>query len=371
MRAPATLRGSVAHKEEVLAAVLAAWGTAHLARGVAVPWTDLERETSVDLTGSSAQRSRMRFLDAEGRGEATPSAWLAASERDGASAVVLLPVPARGSSGDPVSIGAAVPDAHQLHGFMGSSRIALAAEGKGRLVTYLTRTWLPPETTLGVEDVLHFVARQGRAADLRDSLLRQDELNFHWTDGGDWDALVAALRPEHAQTLVRAMDMAVNDTRFERDEAPAWWAEKRAHANPDRAWRHDLVRTPDGVGGVPAGRPEEQAAHLRAALVAIEEFARTTGSGDWADVFHGALSVLDGNAVREGDLPVFAGSGMAPASLRLLGAALEADVFGGMGSWNDQCPDDAEGFRRVSAALFAELQPSLVAAVNSVGGAGG
>ena len=46
---------------------------------------------------------------------------------------------------------------------------------------------------------------------------------------------------------------------------------------------------------------------------------------------------------------------MRPDAFRLLAASVAADVFGGMGSWNDLSPPDADGYRRVSADLYREL----------------
>ncbi|HVG93452.1 MAG TPA: hypothetical protein VND21_03320, partial [Planctomycetota bacterium] len=181
---------------------------------------------------------------------------------------------------------------------------------------------------------------------------------------------IQALRPEHDPELVHAMDRVVSNTRFTQGEVDAWYALRKAHANPDCAWQYDFVRIPDVEGSLDAEPVAVQSKRLSAALVAIEGFARVSGETFWADAFRAAHAVLDGAEATEHVRGWFDGTGMAPDAFRLLAASVAADVFGGMGSWNDLSPKDGAGYSRVSADLFRELQPSLISAVNSTAGPG-
>ncbi len=364
----------MAHREEMLAAVLAAWATARLRRGAAVPWAEIERWIQADVTGTSALPAKVRFGDLDRPRAQTPVAWLEGLVAAGATRVALaLPDPAA-ESARPREVGGVPVDAHQLHAFVGTGGIVLAACVGPQLRSYRTRVWFPPRTTLTAKDVLEFVENQESAEALREALLWQDQYNLHVTDGTDWARFVAALRPEHDEALIRAMDMTAHNSRFHQGEAEAWRHLARARANPGYAWQCDFLRIDDddrdgdGDGAVTARTVADQAARLRAALVEIEAFARGIAEPGWADAFAQARAILDGDPGpdRIGALAdLLRSAGMGPDALRLVGASLQADVFGGMGSWNDRVPDDKARFHEVSSALFDELLPSLVSAVDA------
>ena len=80
----------MAHPDEMLAAILASWGRAHLRRGAEVPWTRLEERTDADWTGRSERKTKVRFPDGDGRRTTTPEAWLAERKRLGASDLCLV-----------------------------------------------------------------------------------------------------------------------------------------------------------------------------------------------------------------------------------------------------------------------------------------
>jgi hypothetical protein len=107
-----------------------------------------------------------------------------------------------------------------------------------------------------------------------------------------------------------------------------------------------------------------QSARLGATLRSIQSYASGRGLSSWAKIFQRCLDLLDGG-IPERDMPEPCKSaGLTSAGSRLLAAAIEADVFGGMGSWNDIAPEDSQ-YTLLSDALFAEIYPSIEIAVNS------
>ncbi len=72
----------------------------------------------------------------------------------------------------------------------------------------------------------------------------------------------------------------------------------------------------------------------------------------------------DAYGAKVGDLAILGRLGAAPAMQRALLACDLADVFGGMGSWNDQYPEaeaDATEYQAASAELFGALRAFFVA----------
>jgi len=109
---------------------------------------------------------------------------------------------------------------------------------------------------------------------------------------------------------------------------------------------------------------------LDQSLAAITEFAATQQLSDWAGVFKKARTILDsthpGEDYYHQDLLVEKHYPL--IARQLLSAAGAAWVFGGMGSWNDQgfnTAEDNQMYDEVSARLYAAINQSILAVVNS------
>ena len=106
---------------------------------------------------------------------------------------------------------------------------------------------------------------------------------------------------------------------------------------------------------------------FRSVLTEIEEFAGRIGANSFAAIFGKARSILDEKDFVSESL----GFPELPAKNRVLfGAAMTADVFGAMGSWNDSPPFlahekglDAE-YKRLSAELLKQIRLATLFAVN-------
>jgi hypothetical protein len=130
-------------------------------------------------------------------------------------------------------------------------------------------------------------------------------------------------------------------------------------------WQVDygLVGQSAQAGPIPTDSPEKLCRSARSALIDIAAFARRHGLKSFADSFHVA-----GQALEAGDPsdPDFVPPGVLdlPAR-RLLACCTAAWVFGGMGSWNDQCfeGNDDRIYQSLSDRLYTLLIESICAVV--------
>jgi len=113
---------------------------------------------------------------------------------------------------------------------------------------------------------------------------------------------------------------------------PAWEVAQK-HKKDNRIWR--VTYWP--VGLIPSPMQDDvsrASAELRDALEAIRDFACSEAS-DWVAWFDKALDCLRSDRPPPYHADMLPAVGYARAARRLLAAASQAWVFGGMGSWND------------------------------------
>lgn len=103
-------------------------------------------------------------------------------------------------------------------------------------------------------------------------------------------------------------------------------------------------------------------------LQKIEIFANEIKFKNFAEIFRASYDYLANEDEPEGadfmkkDFP-----GISNEALKMLMAASRADVFGGMGSWNDVGyeEDKDEEYHRLSGILYAQIQKAVMFAVNN------
>ena len=138
---------------------------------------------------------------------------------------------------------------------------------------------------------------------------------------------------------------------------------------PDfRIWDLTATSTPFEHLQPAVSTVEEARSILRSALREIEGFANRAGLGNWSPWFARAGALLDeptpSPPYHEDILP-------SDASLhrrQLAAAAVQAWVFGGLGSWNDMGPSDRARvgeYEQVSHQLYDALLKALAAASSS------
>ncbi|CAL8975672.1 hypothetical protein PROP_01744 [Propionicimonas sp. T2.31MG-18] len=122
-------------------------------------------------------------------------------------------------------------------------------------------------------------------------------------------------------------------------------------------------------GAIPRSPDVAQASEtLDARLASIGEFAARQGFDDWLPWFQRASSLLDDPApvprYHADMIPV----GRPVEQRQLAAAAIEAWVFGGMGSWNDVwLPDEHERaeYDKHTAGLYSAVVDALLAVANA------
>lgn len=155
------------------------------------------------------------------------------------------------------------------------------------------------------------------------------------------------------------------DLRTEHEMLVPAWEVAREHAKDNRIWRVTYWR----VGLIPSSTPDDvsrASAELRGALEEIRDFARAEAT-EWVPWFEKALDCLESDR----DIPyhpdLLPRVGYARDARRLLAAASQAWVFGGMGSWNDMGFDEPQQSRyeACSTRLYRAVIEACCAAANS------
>jgi hypothetical protein len=146
------------------------------------------------------------------------------------------------------------------------------------------------------------------------------------------------------------------------------WDVGAPNAPDSRIWDLTATSTPFDHPQPPVSSVEDARSILRSALREIEEFANRSGLDDWSPWFARAEALLDAPAPSP---PYHADMLPSDASLQrrqLAAAAVQAWVFGGMGSWNDMGPSDSAlpgEYEQVSRQLYDALLNALSAATYS------
>lgn len=102
----------------------------------------------------------------------------------------------------------------------------------------------------------------------------------------------------------------------------------------------------------------------------IKIFAEDLQLSNWASIFDKALQVLEGNSSADDWLKgQISNEGYNAKELQLIYAAMSADVFGGMGSWNDlgfEKPEDNARYEELSFHLYDYMNRALIGGINSI-----
>lgn len=196
-------------------------------------------------------------------------------------------------------------------------------------------------------------------------------------DGADrlWLALPAAsrgpLEPHLAAAFSNGGSWALLSTP---GGATIWhprWSLGDRHDPDRRVWDVGVtgIRVPPGTKA-DAEPVEDARLALLSALEKIQRFAEEQQMRPWPDLFakarHTATTGIGSDSGTWAGLAPSAG--VSPEALRLLAAAEQSWVFGGMGSWNDVGPADRAElprYERLSKGLYAAILRAVVAGANA------
>lgn len=144
------------------------------------------------------------------------------------------------------------------------------------------------------------------------------------------------------------------DWKYDRDKK-AWYVKY-----VERLWR-----------GMPryALNARDNSAEFENVLVQIRDFASKIGCENFVQTFDNALKTLRGE-VAVGEYYAVSFAALPQPSLRAFAAAGIADVFGAMGSWDDEPPSMAQEmglgdeYDRLSDELLAQKNLAILFAIN-------
>jgi len=252
-------------------------------------------------------------------------------------------------------------------GFAGPSELLVGIESTDGSVTPVRASvGYPPRTLLTVGDILEFVESHPSRAALEQGLLRENELNLHYVEGNDWAQFASAVPLDAAPAVTETLSRVLSNVRFTNDERRAWQTLRESRRNPDSG---PIFRYSEGPArSLP--RIRDDLAHERSRLIdalgAIRAFATSNGASGWAELFGRNLALLEGRPLEGGPIvAALRSAGLREEQLRVAVAAFDSDVFGGMGSWNDQSFSNGSLYHNVSDELSMSVRAALEAAVNS------
>jgi hypothetical protein len=352
----------VAHYTDPVSVLVAAQANRFLANASPLDVADLESMTRLGLTQDRDDWAVLRFHPLEdGRGIRF-DLWIDQLRAERAKAVGLVDRQELGLTGPRPGVMTGLPDA-LADAFNATSRLALAVHARKSIEVYFGRAIFPRPSLVGLRDLLDFIDGQAKRQAMKDALLWQNEHNLHFVEGSDWAAFIASIDDSRIDDLFMAWNHSLNNTAFSDDIREAWYTIESSKPNPRKAPTIDFRRFAT-VDQAPRGNLDARRRSLRDALDAARKFADARGASNWATHFGDCLGVLKGPPAPGHPMTKVLAT-LQPDAITLLVAALSADVFGGMGSWND-VPFHAEPeYRAVSDRLHAELLPAVIAAVNS------
>lgn len=134
-----------------------------------------------------------------------------------------------------------------------------------------------------------------------------------------------------------------------------------------KAWN---IRYTEQLQLIPYVKPycDDNTDALREVLIEIEDLAERIGCGGFARTFETARKILDGE--EEFDTDKLSAPKISKRNLPLFYAAVKADLFGAMGSWNDSPPYMAhekgldKEYDELSARLLKNIRLAVLYAVN-------
>lgn len=137
---------------------------------------------------------------------------------------------------------------------------------------------------------------------------------------------------------------------------------KRAWCKPERSLANTLP---------PVYNLTDLATDLRISIEALREFNdATVRSEEFGDRFTRALALLDSEGEPDHRFAfIFPPQGFPPEAKRLAETALEANVLGGMGSWNDwhsKDPAIQAEFLKITQSFARQIGPCLTAATLAI-----
>lgn len=350
---------------DICSAILVSTGNRALREPARARWDGVEELMGISLRASSQHDTRISIVDAHG-GRAAFQDWLA-SRASPSVRLALVPRPPHPSDADalPPPVRAAL-DTSGLH-------LVLLSDGR-RSELLIPREVRPPLYAITGPQLLAFLRGRAHAEALEAALARELGLSpgpalesfLDTRTPEDMEDVVSRLMPLGADVEYTALDGAEPDA-----EAVAGWNAFFSPAPNSSSLSFEYLAagpslSPAAERDVPGAR-----ATLAAALESAQEFAQRHALPSWRKHFRRCLLRLSLEPQPLDDVTELLLLNALPLpAVQLAACALAADVFGGMGTWNDLAftgPEESE-YRALSERLFHAVHAALRASLNSSAG---
>ncbi len=352
---------------DICSAILVSTGNRALREPARVRWDGVEELMGVSLRAASRHDSRISIVDAHG-GRASFQDWLSARASP-ADRLALVPRPPHPSPSDADALPAPVRAALDTSGL----HLVLLSDGR-RSELLIPREVRPPLYAITGPQLLAFLRGRAHAEALEAALARELGLSpGHALESflatrtpEDMEDVIARFMPLGADVEYAALQGAPPDT-----EEVTGWNAFFAPAPGSSSLSFEYLAagpslSPAAERDVPGAR-----ATLAAALESAQDFAQRQGLPSWRKHFRRCLLRLSLEPQPLDDVTELLQLNALPLpAVQLAACALAADVFGGMGTWNDLAfsgPEESE-YRALSEHLFHAVHAALRASLNSSAG---
>lgn len=350
---------------DICSAVLVSTGNRALREPSRVRWDASEELMSLGLRAASRQDSRVTMLGPHGE-RASFQEWLDARASPSAR-LWLAPRPpaAHGPDSLPEPIRAALD--------VSGNHLVLFSDAR-HTELLVPRAVRPPLYAISGPQLLAFIRGRAHAVELEIALAGALEL----PPGAALDAFLDSRTQEDMEDVIqRFMPLGADVEYAALDGEPpdtqevVSWNTFFSPAPGSGSLSFEYLAA--GPGDASSAEHDVPAARTRlaAALEAARDFSERQGLRYWAKHFRRCLLRLTLEPQPLEDvLELLLLHALPTPAVQLAACALAADVFGGMGSWNDMAfsgPEESE-YRALSERLFLAVHAGLRASLNSAAG---
>lgn len=353
---------------DLCTAVLVTTGNRALREPARVHWEDIEDFMSLGLRAQSREYSRVTMREETG-GPKSFHEWLS-SRASPRARLAFVPGPWETEpEGDAGELPAHIREAFAGGGGMG---LLLFTDGQ-RAERFMPREVRPRLYELSGRQLVEFYRSRRRAEAWEEALKRELAPEL---EGRSVRAFLESRSLDDMQELIpRFMSLVVDvepvgeGHEVDTDETVKWNTFfAPAPGSSSLSFEYLFV----GAGEPAPTEPGVSTcrASLASALEAVQSFAGKQGLKSWSKHFRRCLLRLSLEPQPLEDLvELLLINGLPVPAVQLVNAALAADVFGGMGSWNDLAFDgpDALEYQQLSNRLLGAMKAAFRAGLNSAG----
>jgi hypothetical protein len=355
---------------DICAAILVSTGNRALREPSRVRWDGVEELMAISLRPSSTFDSRVTLLDTHG-GRASFQEWLAARASPSARLWLVRPPPQPAPTPQADALPRPIREALAPSGL----GLLLFSDG-GRTERLALLEDRPALYAITGPQLLAFIRGRQCAAELEIAFARLLGLPTGAAFGAfletrpqeEMDDLISRFMPLGADVELAAAEDAGEP---QDPEENGRWNAFFTPAPGSSSLSFELH--PDGPGDASTAERDVSAARasLAAALEAVQDFAERQGLRHWSRHFRRCLLRLSLEPQPLDDVTELLLLNALPTpAVQLAACARAADVFGGMGTWNDLAfsGPEQDTYQALSERLFHAVRVALRASLNSSAG---